>query len=122
MAFATAYSNTTYTETKAAYAAKLAGLATAQETATLEYDFGTSGLATARVADKQVATGTPTIESISSFGAGPPYPSITFTVSIAQQLASTTGTITSTPEYTITTVSTTTGWQVDNIQLTSVGD
>ncbi len=71
-----------------------------------------------RTADKQVATGTPTIDSISSFGPqdppGPPGPpSITFAVTIAQKLASTSGTITSTPEYTITIVSTATGWQVD---------
>ena len=52
----------------------------------------------------------------------PGSPSITFAVTIAQKLASTSGTITSTPEYTITTVSTATGWQVENIQLASLGN
>ena len=127
LAFANVYANTSYTETKADYAAKLAGLTTAQEAATLEEDFDTPGIRATRTADKQVATGTPTIDSISSFGPqnppGPPGPpSITFAVTIAQKLASTSNTVTSTPEYTITIVSTATGWQVDNIQLASLGN
>jgi hypothetical protein len=127
MAFANVYANTSYTETKAAYAAKLTGLTTAQEAATLENDFETPGISTTRTADKQVATGTPAIDSITSFGPqdppGPPGPpSITFAVTIAQKLASTSGTITSTPEYTITIVSTANGWQVDDIQLASLGN
>jgi hypothetical protein len=127
LAFANVYANTSYTETKAAYAAKLAGLTTAQEAGTLESDFETPGIRATRTADKQVATGTPTIDSISSFGPqdppGPPGPpSITFAVTIAQKLVSTSGTVTSSPEYTITIVSTATGWQVDNIQLASLGN
>ncbi len=127
MAFANVYANTSYTETKAAYTAKLTGLTTPQEAATLVSDFETSGISTTRTADKQVATGTPTIDSITSFGPqdppGPPGPpSITFAVTIAQKLASTSGTITSTPEYTITIVSTANGWQVDDIQLASLGN
>ena len=126
VAFANVYANTSYTETRAAYAGKLAGLTTPQEAATLVSDFETSGISTTRSADKQVATGTPTIDSISSFGPEPPEPpgpaSITFAVTIAQKLASTSGTITSTPEYAITTVSTATGWQVEDIQLASLGN
>jgi hypothetical protein len=127
LAFANVYANTSYTETKAAYAGKLTGLTTAQEAATLESDFDTAGIRAARTADKQVATGAATIDSISSFGPqdppGPPGPpSITFAVTIAQKLVSTTGTVTSTPEYTITIVSTAAGWQVDDIQLASLGN
>lgn len=126
LAFANVYANTSYTETKASYAGKLAGLTTAQEAATLVSDFASPEIAATRTADKQVATGTPTIASISSFGPEPPEPpgapSITFAVTIAQKLASTTGTISSTPEYAITTVSTATGWQVENIQLASLGN
>ena len=47
-----------YTESKAAYAGKLAGLATTQEAATLVSDFETAGVSTTRAADKQVSTGT----------------------------------------------------------------
>ena len=62
LAFANVYANTSYTETKAAYAGKLTGLTTAPEAATLVYDFETPEIAATRTADKQVATGTPTIE------------------------------------------------------------
>jgi hypothetical protein len=127
LAFADVYANTSYTETNAAYAGKLAGLTTTQEAATLVSDFETPAISATRTADKQVATGTPTIDLITSFfgpqepgPSGPP--SITFAVTIAQKLASTSGTVTSTPEYTITIVSTATGWQVDNIQLASLGN
>jgi hypothetical protein len=127
LAFASVYANTSYTETKAAYAGKLAGLTTTQEAATLVSDFETPALSATRTTDKQVATGTPTIVAITSFSGpqepgpqGPP--SITFAVSIAQQLVSTSGTQTSTPEYTITIVSSTAGWQVANIQLASLGN
>ena len=88
-------------------------------------DFETPGIATTRTADKQVATGTPTIDSISSFGPEPrnPGPSVDHVRGHHRaELASTSGTITSTPEYAITTVSTATGWQVENIQLASLGN
>jgi hypothetical protein len=127
LAFAKVYANTSYTETKAAYVGKLTGLTTPQEAATLVSDFETPEIAATRTADKQVATGTPTIDSITSFGpqsppgpSGPP--SITFAVTIAQKLASTSSTVTSTPEYTITIVSTASGWQVQTIQLASLGN
>ena len=126
LAFANVYANTSYTETKDAYAGKLAGLTTSQEAATLMSDFESPEIAATRTADKQVATGTPTIDSISSFGPEPPEPpgspSITFTVTIDQKLASTSGTMSSTTEYAITIVSTATGWQVENIQLASLGN
>jgi hypothetical protein len=120
LAFANVYANTSYTETRATYAAKLSAVASAQEAATLVSDFETPNIADTRTADKQVSTGTPTIESISSFGADPT--SITFDVSIAQQLSSTSGTMNSTLEYNITTVSAGAGWQVNNIQLSNVGN
>jgi hypothetical protein len=119
LTFATDYATWSYTETKGAYGAKLAAVATSQEVATLQYDqYGTAGVAGPMTKDKQISTGSGTIDSISSFGAG----SITFSVTIAQKLASTTGTNTSTPTYAITTVSTGAGWQVDNIQLSTTGN
>jgi hypothetical protein len=119
--FASDYVNWSYTETKAAYGAKLASVATPQEVTTLEFDqFGTAAATQQMVTDKQVSTGSGTIESISSFGASPT--SITFSVNVTQKLASTTGTKTSAPTYAITAISTGTGWQVSNIQLSTVGN
>ena len=121
LAFAGDYANWSYTESKAAYGAKLAGVATPQEVSTLEYDqFGTTGVAGPMITERQVSTGIGTIESISSFGTGPT--SITFSVTIAQQLTSTTGTKASNYTYAITTASADTGWQVDNIELSTAGN
>jgi hypothetical protein len=120
LAFASDYATWSYTDTRAAYAAKLAGVTTAPEAATLAYDFSTAGVAGPRTADRQVSTGSGTIESISSFGTGPT--SITFSVTIAQRLAATTGTKTSTATYAITSVSAGSGWQVNNIQLSGIGN
>jgi hypothetical protein len=85
-AFATVYSTWSYTEDKAAYGAKLSGLVTPTETATLVYDYSTAGVAGPRVTNKQVSTGGGTIDSIRSFAAGP---SITFVVTMNQQVTST---------------------------------
>jgi len=119
--FATDYATWSYTETKAAYGAKLAAVATSHEVATLQFDqYGTSGVAGQMTKEKQVSTGSGTIESINTFSTSPT--SITFSVTIAQKLASTTGTTTSTPTYLITIVPAGSAWQVDDIQLPGQGN
>jgi hypothetical protein len=121
VAFAADYASWSYTETAAEYGAKLAGVATSHEVATLKFDqYGTAGVVGQMTKDKQVSTGSGTIESINSFSTSPT--SITFSVIISQQLASTTGTTKSTPTYLITAVPAGTAWQVDNIQLPGQGN
>jgi hypothetical protein len=116
--FAAAYATWSYTENKAAYGAKLSPLVTAQELSTLEYDYSTSGVAGPRTADKQVSTGSGTIDAISSFGTG----TITFTVAISQQVTSTQPTSTVHGQYTVTVESAAGGWQVNSIELSSLGN
>jgi hypothetical protein len=116
LAFATDYVTWNSTESKTAYGAKMAGLVTPLEDATLEYDFSTA----ARAAGHAVSTGGGTIDSISSFGANPT--SITFSVAIAQQVVPAEGTNTSPSQYNITVVSAGAGWQVDDIELSSLGN
>jgi hypothetical protein len=116
LAFAADYVTWNSKESKAAYGAKMAGLVTAQEDATLEYDFGTA----ARAAGNAVSTGSGTIDSISSFGSNPA--SITFSVTIAQQVVPAKGTSTSPSTYSVTAVSTGAGWRVNNIELSSLGN
>jgi len=120
LAFAAVWDTTSYTESGTAYAAKLAGLVTTQYVATLVYDYGTSGVAGQRVSEKQVSTGTATIDSITSFGASPT--SITFAVSIAQQVTSTKPTATSDGVYSITVEQDGGNWLVDNMELSSLGN
>ena len=119
--FAGDYATWSYTEDAAAYRAKMSGLVTAQEAATLENDYGTSGVAGQRAADKQVSTGSGTIDSISSFGNGNPT-SITFLVTISQQVTSTQPAKSMTGQYTVTVVSSGSAWQVNDIELSGIGN
>jgi hypothetical protein len=118
--FAADYATWSYTEDAAAYRAKLSGLVTAQEAATLENDYGTSGVAQVRNADKQVSTGTGTIDSISSFGGNPT--SITFLVTISTQVTSTQPAKSLTGQYTVTVISSGSAWQVNDIELSGLGN
>ncbi len=119
--FAGDYATWSYTENAAAYGAKLSGLVTASEAATLENDYGTPGVAGPRAADKQVSTGSGTIDSISSFGSGNPT-SITFLVTISQQVTSTRPAKSMTGQYTVTVVSSGSAWQVNDIELSGIGN
>jgi len=123
LSFATDYVTWSYTESPAAYAAKLNGLVTPQEVATLKNGYSTSGVAGPRAAGKQVSTGSGTINSIRSFGTGPT--SITFVVTINQQVTSTQPATTATPQsaqYTVTVVSSGGAWQVNDIELSALGN
>lgn len=117
-AFAKAYATWSYTESATSYAAAFQGLATAQEITTLKDGYSTVGLAQARTADKQVSTGSGTIDSIRSFGTG----SITFVVTITNTVTSTQPAAQSNSQYAVTVVSSGTAWQVDDIELASLGN
>ena len=119
--FAGDYATWSYTENAAAYGAKLSGLVTTSEAATLENDYGTPGVAGPRAADKQVSAGSGTIDSISSFGSGNPT-SITFLVTISQQVTSTQPAKSMTGQYTVTVVSSGSAWQVNDIELSGIGN
>jgi hypothetical protein len=118
--FAGDYATWSYTEDAAAYGAKMSGLVTAQEAATLQNDYGTPGVAGPRAANKQVSTGTGTIDSISSFGSSPT--SITFLVTIGQQVSSTQPAKSMTGQYSVTVVSSGNAWQVNDIELSGLGN
>lgn len=119
--FAAVYAaSMTYTETKQAYAAKLASLTTPAEAATLLNGWSAPGLASLRAADKAVATGSGSITAIRSFGNAPA--SITFLVTIDEQLASKAGTKHSTGDYAVTVIASGGRWQVNDIELSGLGN
>ncbi len=117
-AFAGDYDTFSYTETAAAYAAKMASLVTAELAGTLENAYATPGVAAQRSAQKQISTSSGGISAIRSFGTG----SITFIVNVVQRLATTTGTATTSTEYAVTVVSAAGGWEVDDIELANAGN
>lgn len=118
VAFAAVYETWTYTEPPQAYVAKMSGLVTSQLAAALQNAYATPGVAALRSSQKQISTSSGGIVSLRSFGAG----SITFVVSIAQQLASTTGTTHTTSQWAVTLVSGATGWQVNDVEPAAAGN
>src|SRR5579859_6712853 len=86
--FAADYATWTYKETVTAYGAKLTGLVEPNEVAILEEGYDTVGVSQQRATTRQVSTSSGTIDSIRSFGASPAV-SITFNVTITQQVKST---------------------------------
>ena len=117
LAFATDYVTWNSKESKAAYGAKMASLVTAQEDATLESGFSTAAAA----AGNAVSTGSGTIDSIKSFATGPV--SITFVVTINQQVTSTQPPTTApAQQYAVTVVSSGGAWQVNDIELSALGN
>ncbi len=121
LTFAKDYSTWSYTESVTDYAAKLSPLVTTLELGTLKSGYSTAGVAGPRVADKQVSTGSGTIDSIRSFGTSPV--SITFVVTINQQVTSTQPATTVPPQqYAVTVVSSGGAWQVNDLELSQLGN
>ena len=118
-AFAKAYTTWNYRENAAAYGASFNGLATATEITSLEAGYSTGGAAQQRTAGKQVSTGSGTVTQITAFASG----TITFTVTISQQVTPVQSTSLAGPQqYTVTVVSAGSAWQVNDIELGNPGN
>jgi hypothetical protein len=83
--------------------------------------YGTAGVAVTRTTDKQVSTSSGTIDSIRSFGAGQAK-TITFVVTINEQVTSTQPTTTQSPQYAVTVASSGGAWQVTDLELAQLGN
>ncbi|HEV3380758.1 MAG TPA: hypothetical protein VG142_07235 [Trebonia sp.] len=118
LAFGADYGTWSYTENDKAYVARMNGLITPEFSTTLEATYETPGVLAQRTSQKQVSAGSAGITSLAAYGSG----SITFDVSIAEKLTSTTGSRTDTTSYAITVVSSASGWVADDIELASAGD
>jgi hypothetical protein len=120
LAFAVAYGSWTYTETPAAYAAKISNLVTGQLANTLKASYATPQIARQRAKNKQVSQGSGGIAGIRSFTSGSR--SITFLVNLAQKLTSAQETTTTTTQYAITCVPGPGSWEVNDIEYASAGN
>jgi hypothetical protein len=118
MKFSVDYNTFTYTESPAAYVAKMGGLITGSLAATLQAAYSTPGVATLRTNQKQVSTGTAVINSLRAFGPS----SLTFIVTTGQRLVSSRGTTNGSTQYAVTVTGSGTSWQVDDIELASAGN
>lgn len=119
-AFATDYVTWNYHESGAAYTAKMASLVEASQLTLIQAGYEAPGEVQQRAADKQVSTGSGSIQSINSFsGTGP---TITFVVAITQKVTSTQPASTQTTQWWITMVQNGNSWQVHNFQPAGQGD
>jgi hypothetical protein len=116
--FCVDYNTFTYTESPAAYVAKMSGLITGQLATTLQASYSTAGVATLRTSQKQISTGTAVINSLRGFGPT----SLTFIVTTGQQLVSSRGTTNGSTQYAVTVTGSGSSWQVDDIELASAGN
>jgi hypothetical protein len=112
--FCVDYNTFAYTESPAAYVAKMSGLITGQLATTLQASYSTAGVAALRTSQKQVSTGTAVINSLRA--------SLTFVVTTGQRLVSSKGTTTGSTQYAVTVTGSGSSWQVDDIELASAGN
>lgn len=116
--FAAAYGTYSYQESTASYAASLRGVATADLAATLARSYATPGVARMRVQQKQTAAGRGTVTALRAFGPS----SLTFLVTIVQNISERQGRSQQTSRYAITVTGGPGNWQVNDIQLASAGN
>ncbi len=116
--FGVDYNTYTYTETAAAYVAKMNGLITGELATTLQASYSTAGVASLRTSQKQVSTGTAVINSLRAFGPS----SLTFVMTTGQRLVSSRGTTNGSTQYAVTVTGSGGSWQVDDIELASAGN
>jgi hypothetical protein len=111
------YNTYSYTESAADYVARMNGLITTQLASTLRGLYAQPGVAKVRSDQRQVSTGTAVINSIRAFGTS----SLTFVATGTQHLTTSKSTSSGSAQYAITVTGSGTSWQVDNIELSSVG-
>jgi hypothetical protein len=112
------YGTFSYTESAAAYAARMTNVVTSQYLHVLESDFATYGVAQQRKSSKQISTATAVVTSLRAFDTS----SLTFVVTISQRIQQVSGSTSPTGQYAITVVNTGGTWQVDQIQPASAGN
>ena len=111
------YNTYSYRESAAAFVGRMNGLITTQLASTLRGLYAQPGVAKLRTDQRQVSTGTAVINSIRAFGAS----SLTFVATGTQHLTTSKGTSNGSAQYAITVTGSGSSWQVDNIELSSVG-
>jgi len=116
--FSVAYDTYTYTESAAAYVAKMTGLITGQLAATLQASYAAPGVISTRTSQQQVSTGTAAINSLRAFGPS----SLTFVINTTQHVVSSHGASNGTAQYAITLTNSGSSWQVSDIELSSAGN
>jgi hypothetical protein len=115
--FSAYYGTYSYTESTSAYIRRMQPLMTGQLTPAIARAYTTPGVARQRSQQKQVSAGSAVIDSLRAFGPT----SLTFVVTINQKITGTSPSQLST-QYAVTVASSGGAWQVNDIQLASLGN
>jgi hypothetical protein len=116
--FSDAYGTWSYTQNAAGYVASMHNLITSELSQFLAQGYAVPGVASQRDSKKQVATGSAVINSLRAFGPS----SITFVVTINQQITSNAGRSQLATQYAVTASGVGSSWQVNDIELASAGN
>jgi hypothetical protein len=116
--FGNAYGTFSYTESAPAYVRSMQSLIVSDLSQVLEGDYSAPGVASQRVSQKQISTGTAVIDSLQAFGPS----SITFVVTINREITDSGGRSRASAQYDVTVTGEGTSWQVNNIELAGVGN
>ena len=116
--FGDTYGTWSYTQDATSYVATMRDLITSQLADVIAQGYSVPGVAGQRTSEKQVSTGSAVINSLRAFGTS----SITFVVTITEQITDTAGRSLDSTQYAITVVSVGSSWQVSDIELASAGN
>jgi hypothetical protein len=116
--FSKAYGTWSYAQNATQYTATMNGLATRELMQSVAQGYSVPGVASARTSDRQVSAGTAVISALRAFGAS----SLTFVVTISQEITSTSGSRQVSGQYAVTVTGNGSAWQVSDIELASAGD
>jgi hypothetical protein len=116
--FSAYYGTYSYNESTASYTSRLQQFAASQLVKVIQSGYTAPGVASLRNQQKQVSAGSAVIDSIRAFGTG----SITFVVTVNQKITENHGTTQQSNQYAVTVANSGAGWQVNDIELASLGN
>jgi hypothetical protein len=116
--FCDAYGTWSYSQNAASYVATMRSLITSELADAIAQGYSVPGVAGQRASKKQVSTGSAVINSLRAFGTS----SITFVVTITEQVTDTAGRSLDSTQYAVTVVSVGSSWQVNDIELATAGN
>jgi hypothetical protein len=116
--FGDTYGTWSYSQNAASYVATMRDLITSELADVIAQGYSVPGVAGQRTSKKQVSTGSTVINSLRAFGTS----SITFVVTITEQITDTAGRSLDSTQYAVTVVSVGSSWQVNDIELASAGN
>ena len=116
--FGDTYGTWSYSQNATSYVATMRDLITSELADVIAQGYSVPGVAGQRTSKKQVSTGSAVINSLRAFGTS----SITFVVTITEQVTDNAGRSLNSTQYAITVVGVGSSWQVNDIELASAGN